>query len=98
VRLQSQDGALPNAGTLTVAGVSSGAISGSVRQDGTTDANGSVVFSNVPRSPTSRPVPPSGLANAGITTTNVALAGAAASTARSVNLGSKSTQRSPVAG
>ena len=90
VRLQSQDGALPNAGTLTVAGVSSGAISGSVRQDGTTDANGSVVFSNVPKvAYVATLVPPSGLANAGITTTNVALAGAAASTARSVNLGSK---------
>ena len=90
VRLQSQDGALPNAGTLTVAGVSSGAISGSVRQDGTTDANGSVVFSNVPKvAYVATLVPPSGLANAGITTTNIALAGAAASTARSVNLGSK---------
>ena len=90
VRLQSQDGALPDAGTLTVAGVSSGAISGSVRQDGTTDANGSVVFSNVPKiAYVATLVPPSGLANAGITTANIALAGTAASTARSVSLGQK---------
>jgi len=90
VRLQSQDGALPNAGTLTVAGVSSGAISGSVRLDGTTDANGSVVFSNVPKvAYVATLVPPSGLANAGITTANIALAGTAASTARSVSLGQK---------
>jgi hypothetical protein len=90
VHLQSQDGALPDAGTLTVAGVSTGAISGSVRQDGTTDANGSVVFSSVPKiAYVATLVPPSGVANAGITTTSISLAGATASSARSVSLGQK---------
>jgi hypothetical protein len=90
VRLQSQDGTLPNAGTLTVAGVSTGAISGSLRQEGTTDANSSIVFSNIPKiAYRATLTPPSGLTGAAIATTSITLAGTAASTTRSVSLGRK---------
>jgi hypothetical protein len=90
VRLQSQDGAFPNAGSLTVAGVSTSATSGTLRQDGTTDANGSIVFANIPKiAYVATLVPPSALANAGITTTTISLTGTAASAARSVSLGQK---------
>ena len=86
VRLQSQDGAFPNAGSLVVAGVSTNATSGTLRQDGATDASGSVVFSNIPKiGYTATLVPPSGLAGAAITTTTISLSGATATTARSVN-------------
>jgi hypothetical protein len=90
VRLQSQDGAFPNAGSFTVAGVSSSATSGTLRQDGTTDASGSVVFSNIPKiAYTATLVPPSGLAGAAITTATISLSGATATSARSVNLARK---------
>ena len=90
VRLQSQDGAFPNAGSLTVAGVPTGTTSGTLRQDGTTDATGSVVFSNIPKiAYTATLVPPSGLAGAAITTTTISLGGATATSARSVNLARK---------
>jgi hypothetical protein len=90
VRLQSQDGAFPNAGSLTVAGVSTNATSGTLRQDGTTDANGSVVFSNIPKIVYAATlVPPSGLAGAAITTTTISLSGATATTTRSVSLARK---------
>jgi hypothetical protein len=90
VHLQSQDGSLPNPGSLTVAGVSTSATSGTVRQDGTTDASGALVFSNIPKiAYVATLVPPSGSADAAITTTNISLTGAAASTARSVSLGHK---------
>ena len=90
VRLQSQDGAFPNAGSFTVAGVSTSATSGTLRQDGTTDASGSVVFSNIPKiAYAATLVPPSGLAGAALTTTTISLSGATATSARSVNLARK---------
>ena len=90
VRLQSQDGAFPNAGSLTVGGVSTSATSGTLRQDGTTDANGSVVFSNIPKiAYTATLVPPSGLTSAAITTATLSLTGATASTTRSASLARK---------
>jgi len=90
VRLQSQDGAFANAGSLTVAGISTSATSGTLRQDGTTDASGSVVFSNIPKiAYTATLVPPSGLAGAAITTTTISLSGTTATTTRSVSLARK---------
>jgi hypothetical protein len=92
VRLQSQDGAFPDAGVLTVAGVSAGPVSASLRKDGTTDANGSFVFSNVPKiAYRLTAVPPSTLAGAAITTASIDLTGAAASGTRDVSLGRKVT-------
>jgi hypothetical protein len=92
VRLQSQDGSLPNAGVLTVAGSVAGTASGSLRKDGTTDANGSIVFSNIPKiAYRLTAVPPSSLAGSAITTASIDLGGADASVTRSVNLGRKVT-------
>ena len=92
VRLQSQDGALPNAGVFTVAGSVVGAASGSLRKDGTTDANGSIVFLNIPKiAYRLTAVPPSSLAGSAITTASIDLGGADASVTRSVNLGRKVT-------
>ena len=90
VRLQSQDGAFPDAGVFTVAGSAAGAVSGSLRKDGTADANGSIVFSNIPKiAYRLTAVPPSALAGAGITTASLDLVGAAASTTHDLNLGQK---------
>ena len=90
VRLQSQDGALPNAGVFTVAGSAVGTASGSLRKDGTTDANGSIVFSNIPKIAYQlTAVPPSSLAGSAITTASIDLAGVDTSVTRSLNLGRK---------
>lgn len=90
VRLQSQDGALPDVGVLTVAGATAGSPSGSVRQEGTTDANGAVLFSNMPRiAYHSTVIPPSDLAGTAITTGTVDLTGETASSARTLILGHK---------
>jgi hypothetical protein len=91
VRLQSQDGALPSPGVLVVTGADwPGAASGSVRQQGTTDANGSMVFTNLPKVAYDLTfTPPSGLAGAAITTRSIDLGGAAASSTRTVSLGNK---------
>jgi hypothetical protein len=92
VRLQSQDGALPNAGVFTVAGSAVGTASGSLRKDGTTDANGSIVFLNIPKiAYRLTAVPPGSLAGSAITTASIDLGGADASVTRSVNLGRKVT-------
>jgi hypothetical protein len=92
VRLQSQDGALPNAGVFAVAGSAVGTASGSLRKDGTTDANGSIVFTNIPKiAYRLTAVPPSSLAGSAITTASIDLGGADASVTLSVNLGRKVT-------
>jgi hypothetical protein len=92
VRLQSQDGALPDAGVLSVAGRVAGAASGSLRKDLTTDANGSIVFTNIPKiAYRLTAVPPGSLAGSAITTASIDLGGADASVTRSVNLGRKVT-------
>jgi hypothetical protein len=90
VRLQSQDGALPDVGVLTVAGAPAGAPSGSMRQEGTTDANGWIVFSSMPKiAYRSTLIPPSDLAGAAITTGTVDLTDATASSTRTLILGHK---------
>jgi hypothetical protein len=91
VRLQSQDGALPNPGVLTVAGAGwPGAASGSVRLQGTTDANGAIVFANLPKVVYDLTLtPPSNLAGAALTSTSIDLGGATASSTRTLLLGRK---------
>ena len=90
VRLQSQDGALPNPGILTVAGASAGTGSGSVRLDGTTDANGSIAFANIPNVAYRLTlIPPSDLAGAAITSATIDLSSATASSTRTLILGQK---------
>jgi hypothetical protein len=91
VRLQSQDGALPSPGVLTVAGGAwPGAASGSVRQEGTTDANGSIVFANLPKVAYDLTfTPPSTLAGAAITSQSIDLGKATSSSTRTLSLGNK---------
>ena len=91
VRLQSQDGALPDPGVLTVAGADwTGAASGSVRQEGTTDTNGSIVFANLPKVVYDLTfTPPSSLAGAALTSRSIDLGTATASISRTVSLGQK---------
>ena len=90
VRLQSQDGAFPDVGVLTVAGSQTGAASGSMRREGTTDANGSVVFSDIPKIAYHLTlIPPGDTTGAAITTGSIDLAGAPASITRTLSLGRK---------
>jgi hypothetical protein len=90
VRLQSQDGALPNPGVLTVAGAPAGTPSGSVRWEGTTDANGSVMLADIPKVAYRLTlIPPADLAGTAITSASVDLSGAAASSTRTLILGHK---------
>jgi hypothetical protein len=91
VRLQSQDGALPSPGVLSVAGAGwTGAASGSLRQEGTTDTNGSIVFANLPKVAYDLTLtPPSALAGAALTSRSIDLSGATASTARTLSLAAK---------
>ena len=91
VRLQSQDGTLPDPGVLTVAGSAwPGPASGSVRQEGTTDANGSIVFANLPKVAYDLTLaPPGTLAGAALTTRSIDLGGATGSSTRTLSLGKK---------
>ncbi len=92
VRLQSQDGALPDAGVLTLASAPAGAAWGSVRREGTTDANGSIVFPDIPKIAYQLTlIPPSDLAGAAIFSGSIDLSLAAASITRALNLGHKVT-------
>jgi len=90
VRLQSQDGALPDIGVFTVAGTQAGAASGSMRLEGTTDANGSIVLSSIPKIAYRLTlIPPGDLAGAAIFTGSIDLSLAPASITRTLNLGHK---------
>jgi len=92
VRLQSQDGALPDAGVLSVAGTDwSGTVAGSVQQQGTTDADGSIVFANIPKVAYNLTLMPpiNQTGDDAITSGSIDLSGAGASIPRSLTLGRK---------
>jgi len=78
VKLDSQDGALPNVGTLRV-GTRSFTVPGAVHQRGTTGSDGSVTFTGLPRGAYQLVALPLVGAADGLTATPVDLSGAPAS-------------------
>jgi hypothetical protein len=90
VRLQSQDGALADAGVMTIDNNQVGAISGLVRMESATDATGSVTFSGIPKAAYQMVLaPPSDLAQAATTTGNIDLSGTSGNNPRTLLLARK---------
>ena len=90
VRLQSQDGALADAGVMTIDNNQVGATSGIVRMESATDATGSVTFSGIPKAAYHLVlVPPSDLAQMGTTTGEIDLSGTAGTNSRTMLLSRK---------